>query len=887
MCMSHSTLKHLLIILTILVCTLSSTPASAVTNGTEWHRYTSYDNVPVRIMDGENITWFLVRQNMYNNVTMNATKKWPSGSLLFYDRKNPAAGIQDVHSRLDLSGSEIEAANFNPRTEDLVVIYSTGIIDIFDKNGFRTTLDVLTRESLARARVFRTINFDLYDDIWISTKAGFLYIDGRSKEIRENAFFLKDVTDVCRVGKKVVAIIDGNFYQADVSSKLCVIDNFTPFTVMRNGPKCILPLSETSFAYIGNAYSGSDYASICRAWLDKGKWLSAVATDDSNRFFLAGGNSVTTTPLQSNALINKNGYLVFSRTMAYQLNYEKEPRPTLDFVKKTIGWLSAGDNYRQCLGSWDFENFWVARERYDFACRRSGDNGIWADNFIARYEGPMAHRYVEFAYSPAHGMVMVNQGANFDNDNKAVIQPMQMTLYRNGKWTDLSTYSNPPAFINDNAERKAMYEKNILRYPTPDPLGLHLDPDFPDYAVMGSIFDGITFMNMTDPAGTHLMFGSAENPKSTLPGFNVIAPDVPQWKGYCPMYPGGFDSEGTFWAYYMDVYSVLGEKSGPKLMYWSKAARKNKFENPEAASSDGWSYITIPFQDGGTAFGQCLALKHEKNKNKIVIYTVTSEWPIIILDHKGTLEDTTDDVVTVYYGWSESGNSSTKWAAIFDITEDPVNGNIIVSGQRACVEFPADNNPDSDVAHVSLLGTYDNKGHLNPIVPRGQVNTVIFDEYNRAWIGTQSDGILGLSADRKNIIAHYTTKNSPLPHDRVIHLGWNPEDKTLWISTHDGIASVRPDAPSEAGADETEPMAVPSVVDKDYSGVVTIYNIPLTSSLQVLDADGNVVNTPDFSTDRITYWDLKNSNGDFVPTGRYTIRDISGIVKDLEITVTR
>ena len=86
-----------------------------------------------------------------------------------------------------------------------------------------------------------------------------------------------------------------------------------------------------------------------------------MATDDSNRFFLASGNGVTTTPLQSNALINKNGYLVFSRTMAYQLNYEKEPRPTLDFVKKTIGWLSAGDNYRQCLGSWDFENFWVAK----------------------------------------------------------------------------------------------------------------------------------------------------------------------------------------------------------------------------------------------------------------------------------------------------------------------------------------------------------------------------------------------------------------------------------------------------------------------------------------------------------------------------------------------
>ncbi len=123
-----------------------------------------------------------------------------------------------------------------------------------------------------------------------------------------------------------------------------------------------------------------------------------------------------------------------------------------------------------------------------------------------------------------------------------------------------------------------------------------------------------------------------------------------------------------------------------------------------------------------------------------------------------------------------------------------------IRSARLC-GISADNNPDSDVAHVSLLGTY-NKGHLNPIVPRGQVNTVIFDEYNRAWIGTQSDGIIGLSADRKNIIAHYTTKEFPLPHDRVMHLGWNPEDKTLWISTHDGIARRTARCPFGSG----EPM---------------------------------------------------------------------------------
>lgn len=889
--MLHSTLKHFCFILTILVCALPKFSASAGTNGSDWKLYTSYDNVPVRIMDGEETTWFFVRQNMYNKTQLNTTKRWPSGGLLFYDKKNPEAGIRDVHTRLELTGSEIEAANFNPRTEDLVVVYSTGTIDIFDKNGARTTHDVLLRESLARARSFRTISFDLYNDIWISTRAGFLYIDGDTKEIKENASFVKDVMDICRVGNKVVAIIDGSFYQADINSKLCVIDNFTPFSVTRNGAKCILPLSETSFAYIGNASNGTSYASICRAWLDGGKWLSAVSKDDTNRFYVAGDNNVSTTPLQSNSLINKNGYLVFSRASAYQLNYEKEPRTTLDYNSKTIGWASTGDYYRQCIGSWDFENFWMAKERRDFVNRKSGDSGTWTDNFTAKYEGPMAHRYAEFAYSPTHGMVIVNQGANFDNDNKGVTQPMQMTLYRNGKWTDLSTYANPPAFIKDNSERKAMYEKNILRYPTPDPLGLHLDPDFPDYAVMGSIFDGITFANMKDPTATHFMFGSAENPKSTLPGFNVIAPNVSQWKGFCAMYPGGFDSEGTFWAYYMDQYGILNtneDKSVSQipLMYITKESRSS-FTNPPDKTIE-FNTLLVPYNDvNGFSFGQCLALKHEKNKNKIVIYVASNKRPIIIVDHKGTLSDTSDDVVTMYNGWRDSGNVSNGWSTVFDLTENPLNGNIIVSTSRGCVEFPADNNPGSNIALVSMLGTYDTNGNLNPIIPRGQVNTVIFDEYNRAWVGTQSDGVFGLSADRKKIIAHYTTKNSPLPHDRVIHLGWNQDDETLWISTHNGIASVRPDAPAGTGSDDMAPMAVPSAVDKDFTGVVTIYNIPLTSSLQVLDADGNVVNTLDFSSDNITYWDLKYSNGAFVPTGRYTIHDISGVVNDLEVTVSR
>ena len=889
--MLHSTLKHFCFILTILVCALPKLSASAGTNGSDWKLYTSYDNVPVRIMDGEETTWFFIRQNMYNKTQLNTTKRWPSGGLLFYDKNNPEAGIQDVNTRLELSGSEIDAANFNPRTEELVVVYSTGVIDIFDKNGVRTTHDDLLRESLARARSFRTISFDLYNDIWISTRAGFIYIDGDTKEIKENASFVKDVTDICRDGNKVVAIIDGKFYQADINSKLCVIDNFTPFSVTRNGAKCILPLSETSFAYIGNASNGTSYASICRAWLDGGKWLSAVSKDDTNRFYVAGDNNVSTTPLQSNSLINKNGYLVFSRASAYQLNYEKEPRTTLDYNSKTIGWASTGDYYRQCIGSWDFENFWMAKERRDFVNRKSGDSGTWTDNFTAKYEGPMAHRYAEFAYSPTHGMVIVNQGANFDNDNKGVTQPMQMTLYRNGKWTDLSTYANPPAFIKDNSERKAMYEKNILRYPTPDPLGLHLDPDFPDYAVMGSIFDGITFANMKDPTATHFMFGSAENPKSTLPGFNVIAPNVSQWKGFCAMYPGGFDSEGTFWAYYMDQYGILNtneDKSVSQipLMYITKESRSS-FTNPPDKTIE-FNTLLVPYNDvNGFSFGQCLALKHEKNKNKIVIYVASNKRPIIIVDHKGTLSDTSDDVVTMYNGWRDSGNVSNGWSTVFDLTENPLNGNIIVSTSRGCVEFPADNNPGSNIALVSMLGTYDTNGNLNPIIPRGQVNTVIFDEYNRAWVGTQSDGVFGLSADRKKIIAHYTTKNSPLPHDRVIHLGWNQDDETLWISTHNGIASVRPDAPAGTGSDDMAPMAVPPAVDKDFTGVVTIYNIPLTSSLQVLDADGNVVNTLDFSSDNITYWDLKYSNGAFVPTGRYTIHDISGVVNDLEVTVSR
>ena len=166
--------------------------------------------------------------------------------------------------------------------------------------------------------------------------------------------------------------------------------------------------------------------------------------------------------------------------------------------------------------------------------------------------------------------------------------------------------------------------------------------------------------------------------------------------------------------------------------------------------------------------------------------------------------------------------------------------------------------------------------------------TLCFDEYGRTWIGTQYDGVYGFSTDGRSLIAHYTADNSGLPDNCVTGLAWNPETKTLFIASGNGIAEVNPEAAVTVASPEGRALSAwPQSVNPGFTGTVAVYNVPDAVAVEVCDHNGDPVTILPQSDRSITFWNLLDKEGKPVPSGRYTFRDPSGICSDTYISIVR
>ena len=131
-------------------------------------------------------------------------------------------------------------------------------------------------------------------------------------------------------------------------------------------------------------------------------------------------------------------------------------------------------------------------------------------------------------------------------------------------------------------------------------------------------------------------------------------------------------------------------------------------------------------------------------------------------------------------------------------------------------------------------------------------------------------------------------ENSPIPSDNVYAVEWNPDTKTLFMSTAYGMAEVDPGYTPEADPITTARLtAVPEIVTHDFAGTVAIYNVAPTSSLIVTDSNGKTVASLPGAKDSMTHWNLLDNDGRKVPSGIYKIIDLSEQSEEIEIIVTR
>lgn len=170
-----------------------------------------------------------------------------------------------------------------------------------------------------------------------------------------------------------------------------------------------------------------------------------------------------------------------------------------------------------------------------------------------------------------------------------------------------------------------------------------------------------------------------------------------------------------------------------------------------------------------------------------------------------------------------------------------------------------------DVSRILI----DFEGNVEYLLGETNVTDIAIDGANRKWIGTDGSGVFLLSASGQDVIANYTTENSPLLSDQILDMDFNLTTGELFIVTSDGLISLRTDATAEDENYETTTV-FPNPVNPDYTGVITIQGIRANSDVHITDIAGNVVYKTTSNGGTAT-WNGKRLTGEDVTSGVYII----------------
>ncbi|TXC85309.1 type IX secretion system anionic LPS delivery protein PorZ [Luteibaculum oceani] len=275
-----------------------------------------------------------------------------------------------------------------------------------------------------------------------------------------------------------------------------------------------------------------------------------------------------------------------------------------------------------------------------------------------------------------------------------------------------------------------------------------------------------------------------------------------------------------------------------------------------------------------------------RSTNAVTNFTLTSAGQIWITNagrgiyafDAGNLEDEADNRGRLLGTSENNGNLPSN--LVYDVAED-WDGDIWVGTAKGPAVFY---NPDfifeEDNPRAQQI-FIEQDGNVQIVLETEQINAVEIDGGNRKWFGTQASGVFLFSADVTEQIAHFTTSNSPLISNEIIDLEFLPNSGELFISTSEGIQSLKTDAAQPKF--EVDGLTVyPNPVRPDYNGLLTIDGFAQDSKVKITSTDGRLIRNLLSNGARAT-WDLNNNDGVRVGTGVYLIMgsDIFGEQKEL------
>lgn len=891
------TTYNIFLSLVFIVCSLFAFPTEA-RGETQWRQHPAFFRDVAQIIDTPQRCYMVLHGEYYDKKIAGFNN--PVLSLFSWDSNQPDSLPEPVQG----IGSDLHFVQYHPGAGCLIIVYFSGAIDLLYDDGRLEPITGYADVSLPYDRLLTSITIDpVRPKAYLAASWGWLVVDLERGVLQRRALTRKPVEWVAAVGNNTYIVSDSNlFYLPGLPEEVSAEASLIPVKAFFDEESSdravtdverLLPLPDalallratnvggtSSLSLLVNVDNGNECYSIGELTLSLIAANSAPALRDMAAVGVTSGSYVfdTSDMLRCFDWSQRPAFADYSSRTAALDAFRTS---ALKSIRKPVSGAMAASGAENRMVQYILP---VGLGESGFSLYNI-NNGVAAlQRSGVRPLAPVAGVTDNMTWHPRYGVIIANHGNSVHFTETGVQTPSRLSLYSDNVWTPYMYYLDPPAFSTETAHR-SRWNTYKDRFPVTSPRGLVVDPDNDRFLYTGSWFYGMARYDLDDRSSAPLRMAQPSGVGYLLPGFAPIAPRQTGGNYYmCTFTNPSFDADGTLWSAYWNI-GANSTGDGFQLWYWTRddrAAAAQAADDPSSVT--GWNHLTVPeLRFHGN--GRMLALRHPSNRNLLVAYSNNYDAPLVIYDHNGTLDDTSDDrIVSHPTLTSPMVGGMVNKARIYCIAENPVTGDVWIGTDSGCfIMQPRSMFTSTQVSLPYVQSVIGKEEDGSPLELCG-VSAIDFDSDGNTWIGTSGNGLFCLSADGSQLLHRYSADLSPLPNDFIYSLCWNPDHNSVMISTAQGMTECYVD-----GLLDNDPrkqvMATPSHVRADYFGYVTFSGIPEGTRVAISDSEGNIIRA--FSeTDTTLQWDLLDNDGRRPVTGLYRLVDPETSAVLVTITLT-
>lgn len=810
---------------------------------------TGYNHI-CKMLESDRYIYILGAGALHNDRVKGMTEK---RYLLSYIDKNSGEWIS-LANRYPLSGQFVEDMAYSPQSGILTVVYDNLKVDfISEKDDCVITSNALAHIQVPGGVIPGELSYSIDGKtVVLTTNFGLISFDVASGNPVDFIRINSKLKSAGLVGDRYIVADGSGLYSIPVGSTPHSLSDLTPLEIQYltpSGVAAIIPVDDVNFLsatinsskfnIFGVTLDKDSYSSVGRIVMSeavKGNEMainaSFVNKSLSDGLIIPTPAGIAVSASDNFILINYAGATPDFSSTASTSEFKEKYCVTVPKYKGEPAPGSYGKECYQKATTSDGVNFTFFRPREGMIRRTVNSDGSWSDtsSIIApNMSAAVKAQYV--SYHPQWGVITRNRGAIYGYADFPTTRHLSdgLSTFKDGRWTRRSVF-HTKFDVSDNLP---------LMWTPRDAV---VDPFSPNHIYAVSPEFGLLRQDLNDP-DSNLLLGVSTVVNSNHPQF-VDAFPVNIWPKI-GLYIPAIDSEGRLWTVpYLHSPDGTDHEPYTSLMYWTKEDRL-ACSSPESYKSHPFKSITIPGFNS-RYLGKIYCYDYPGYENVVIVCSRVDNSISFIYDHGGTPEDPSDDRLCSFdnliYANGDSFPSLFIGRSAF---VDPYDGKLLLSTDRGIMIMELEDLfKEKQIVDWYIPDNYPSPSNTSRSLGVGGCWGFAQDNIGRKWISTAQEGLYCISEDRKDMLAHFTKDNSPLPTNECYEIAWNPERNSLMVGTSQGLMEFIPDGtplPESETRITTSPSVRPMAIAPDYNGHIIFSGLIDGKSYNLLSPSGEVI----------------------------------------------